>query len=87
MCTERRRYADAFAISARRYAEAAARIGGADVSQHDYIQQLEELPEALRNSEAAFLALRNHINEHRCGVGSANGREGHRIRTASAGRD
>jgi hypothetical protein len=38
----------------------------------------------MRHSEGAFIALRTHMNEHQCGAGQANGREG-RTRTASMG--
>ena len=82
MCTVRHRLADGFAISARRYSEAAAGLGRPGILQHDLMRQFGELEEAMRHSEAAFMQLRNHINEHQCGAGYANGREG-RIRTDS----
>jgi hypothetical protein len=75
MCTLRHHLADGFAISARRYSEAAASLGRPGILQQDFIRQLGELEEAMRHSEAAFMALRNHINEHQCGAGHANGRE------------
>ena len=84
MCTVRRQLADGFAISARRYSEAAASLGRRSILQHDFIKELGELEEAMRHSQAAFMALRNHINEHQCGADSANGREVRR-RTASMG--
>jgi hypothetical protein len=84
MCTIKHHLADGFAISARRYAEAAASLGRPGILQHDFIRQLEALEGALRHSEAAFIALRTHIKEHQCGAGYGNGREG-RGRTASIG--
>ena len=76
MCTTRHHLADGLAISARRYADAAASLGRPGILQHDLIRQLEELEEAMRRSEAAFIALREHINEHQCGAVYADGREG-----------
>ena len=84
MCTIRHHLSDGFAISARRYAEAAASLGRPGILQHDFIRQLGELEGAMRHLEAAFIALRTHINEHQCGAGYANGREDRR-RTASIG--
>jgi len=76
MCTVRHHLSDGFAISARRYSEAAASLGRPGILQQDFIRQLGELEEAMRHSEAAFRALRKHINEHQCSAGYSNGREG-----------
>src|SRR3954469_25571650 len=82
MCTVRHHLADGFSISARRYSEAAAILGRPGMLQHDFMRQLGELDEAMKRSEAAFMALRDHINEHQCVADYANGREG-RIRMKS----
>ena len=71
MCTVRHHLVDKFAISARRYSEAVASLGRPGILHHDFIKQLGESEEAMRHSEAAFMALRNHINEHQCGAGYA----------------
>ena len=64
-CELRLQLAEAFAITARLYAETAVNFVS-DISQEDYIRLCRRAEEAQERSEAAYAAYEEHLDLHRC---------------------
>jgi hypothetical protein len=71
LCALGRHLAGRFSTAARKYAEAAAKLGGSDVQQAEYRKWFEASEELVLRAEEARLALKRHIDEHRCGNGES----------------
>ena len=69
MCESRSQLAGRFAIAARKYAEAAVRLGARDLKQSEYARLFENAEGALREAETAGKALKEHIDRDQCGDG------------------
>ena len=71
MCSTGAQMAERFAIAARKYAEAAAKLGASHVHQRDYVKILDDAEQAIRQAEEAREAFKQHIYQHQCGAGGA----------------
>jgi hypothetical protein len=65
-CDVRHRLAEQFAMTARLFAEAAAHMAGLVDSDGEYVQWREKTEAAQRRAETAYIALEEHIDQHRC---------------------
>lgn len=73
-CEVGRKLAEAFAIAARQYANTVAKLGRLSSAKLDTMRlhrdeddTLRLVRDALREAEAARVALETHIEQHRCG--------------------
>ena len=65
-CQTKREFGEEFATAARRYAETAVTLVLAGTSRDEFARLCEITKEAQNRSEAAFIALQQHVDSHQC---------------------